>query len=54
MMLSQQRNHSLFGHVWSNMRRGHGGGPSSRQRPTESSPLKVGLLFILMSDFQQF
>lgn len=34
-----QRNHSLFGNVWSNMRRG--GGPSSRQRPTESSPLKV-------------
>ncbi len=36
-----QRNHSLFGNVWSNMRRG--GGPSSRQRPTESSPLKVKL-----------
>jgi len=35
-----QRNHSLFGNVWSNMRRGHAG-PSSRQRPTETSPLKV-------------
>ncbi|KAK4015339.1 hypothetical protein OUZ56_030320 [Daphnia magna] len=34
-----RRNHTLFGSVWSNMRRG--GGPSSRQRPTESSPLKL-------------
>jgi len=38
--MSFQRNHSLFGTVWSSMRnRSHA--PSSRQRPNESSPLKV-------------
>ncbi|XP_046439979.1 muscle calcium channel subunit alpha-1-like [Daphnia pulex] len=40
-----RRNHSLFGNVWSNMRRG--GGPSSRQRPTESSPLKLSPQMLL-------
>jgi len=43
-----RRNHSLFGNVWSNMRRGHGG-PSSRQRPSETSPLKLSPQVILKS-----